>query len=50
MNVVSRAAAVSAVEWILLLVKLGECGFYKRGCRADQSRYPHPENSARATC
>ena len=49
MDVVSRAAALTAIERVGLPVLLGQCGFHKGGGGPQQGRDPHPEHRTGTT-
>ena len=49
MDVVSWAAALTAIERVGLPVLLGQCGFHKGGGGPQQGRDPHPEHRTGTT-
>ena len=49
MDVVSWAAALTAIERVRLPVLLGQCGFHKGGGGPQQGRDPHPEHRTGTT-
>ena len=48
MDIISRAAPVSAVERVFLLIDLCKGRLYKGRRRTDQRDHPHPEYGSRA--